>query len=161
MKTNEKEIVLYNDCDVDYELYRQEYAELMEDDTILNSADYDSVFYDWVNACLNMYWDSLLDNLKYNKQNGECVVIGNVGRWNGRYDITPHKFDNLQDALVACVKGCDYVKVVLTNGHLEIVGMHHDANNYFNIYLLNKLGRTTENADLNKECYYMKIKDIW
>lgn len=152
-----KSITLYDDINVNYEDYREEFADYMEDDTILNSGDRDSELYDYVYRQLNFDWEELIDALS---KSGECVIVGSVGRWNGRFEITPTKCENLSVAVNKCVSGCDYVRVTLTNGHLEVVGVHHDANNYFEIYLLNKLGCNTYGADLNKECYYMKITKI-
>ena len=157
MKKSVESITLYDDINVNYDDYREEFAEIMGDDTILNSADRDSELYDYVYRQLNFDWEELNDALS---KSGECVIVGSVGRWNGRFDVAPTKCENLSVAVNKCVSGCDYIKITLTNGHLEVVGVHHDANNYFDIYLLNKLGCDTYGADLSKECYYKKITKI-
>lgn len=160
-KTNVKVLELYNDFEINYDDWREEYAEITDDDSVLNSRDNDSSFYNWVWDCLNIEWESFLSNLQYYKHDGECVVIGNVGKWNGRFDIVPHKFECLKDAVLACVKSADNVIVNLKDGHLEVVEIHHDGRNYYEIYLLNKLGRVTSGADLSKSSYYRKINDLY
>lgn len=158
-KKQTTDVILYNDYDYNLDDWREAYAEWAEDNEVMISGDNDHALYNWINEQMTMDWDDLLCNIKYSKKNTECVVIGDIGLWYGRRDTIPTKFDNLVDAINKCCYNVEMVKVTLkTDGHIEVIGVHHDGKNYFEIYLLNKLGCNTEGADLSKECYHKKIK---
>ena len=142
---------LYDDYNIDFDELREVYAQIADDNTILNSRDNDSAFIEWVyGEYLNSEWIDLLDNIKYSKYgNIPCVVVGTLGLWNGRKDIYPTKCDDLVSA--------SNVIVILNNGCIEVNAMHHDGTNCFEIHLLNKLGIDTMGADLTKPCYYRQI----
>ena len=149
---------MYDDYNVDYDEWRKEYAECHDDERVLNSADVDSSFYAWVWDCLNEDWEALLSNIHYSKIDGECVILGSLGLWNGRHDVGAVKANSLIEAIKKCVGSSAYTIIKLVDGHLNITSIHHDGCNYFDIYLLNKLGQTTNGANLTKEVYYKKIK---
>lgn len=150
---------LYDDCNIDFDELREVYAEITDDNTILNSRDNDSAFIEWVyGEYLNSEWIDLLDNIKYSKYgNIPCVVVGTLGLWNGRKDIYPTKCDDLVSAINKCAGSASNVIVILNNGCIEVNAMHHDGTNCFEIHILNKLGEITEGADLTKSCYHKKI----
>lgn len=150
---------LYNDYDINFDELREVYAQITDDNTILNSRDNDSAFIEWVyGEYLNSEWTDLLDNIKYSKYgNTPCVVVGTLGLWNGRKDIYPTKCDDLVSAINKCAGSASNVIVTLNNGCIEVNAIHHDGTNCFEIHLLNKLGIDTTGADLTKPCYYRQI----
>lgn len=154
-----KEHLLYDDYNIDYDDYRKEYAELFDDESVLTSRDNDSAFYDWVSNCINCDWEDMLANIKYSQYGKtECVILGNLGLWDGRRDILPTRCNNLIEAIKKCVGECPYTIIKLVEGHIEVCGIHHDGRNYFEIYLLNNLALNTEGARLEKECYHKTIR---
>ncbi len=150
---------LYDDYNIEFDELREVYAQITDDNTILNSRDNDSAFIEWVfGEYLNTEWTDLLDNIKYSKYgNIPCVVVGTLGLWNGRKDIYPTKCDDLVSAINKCAGSASNVIVILNNGCIEVNAMHHDGTNCFEIHLLNKLGIDTMGADLTKPCYHRKI----
>ena len=151
---------LYNDYDINLDDLREVYAEITDDNTILNSRDNDSAFIEWVyGEYLNSEWIDLLDNIKhYSKYgNSPCVIMGSLGLWNGRHNIYTTKCDDLVSAINKCVGSAQNVVIRLNNGYIEVNAMHHDGTNCFEIHILNKLGEITEGADLTKSCYHKKI----
>lgn len=91
---------------------------------------------------LEYMWDefmSELDEYEYNNDT-ECVVIGSVGRWNGRFNIEVSYFDTLKDAILKCIEKCDYYTIIEENGVIKITARHHDGKNEFEIRRLTKLG---------------------
>ena len=91
---------------------------------------------------LEYMWDefmSELDEYEYNNDT-ECVVIGSVGRWNGRFNIEVSYFDTLKDAILKCIEKCDYYTIIEENGVIKITARHHDGSNEFEIRRLTKLG---------------------
>ena len=88
-------------------------------------------------------WDynDLLSNIKhcaYNRQ--KWAVEGTLGLWNGRKDIVPVVFDNLLEAISACVHNCDYIKITKYYSTIEVEAIHHDGTNRFTLKCLSDLG---------------------
>lgn len=154
------DVVLYNDYDYNLDEWKEAYTEWAEDNDITINVKNDSDFYDWLHNQMEMDWEDLLSNIKYSKiANNECVTLGDLGLWYGRRDTIPTRVNNLIDAINKCCYNVEMIKVTLkTEGYIEVIGVHHDGTNYFEIYLLNKLGCNTDGADLTKECYHKKIK---
>lgn len=91
---------------------------------------------------LEILWDdfmSELEDYEYNNDT-ECVVIGSVGRWNGRFNIEVSYFDTLKDAIFKCIEKCDYYTITEENGVINVTARHHDGSNEFEIRRLTKLG---------------------
>lgn len=154
-----KTMTLYNDYDYNVEDYRDNYL----DYCVYNGIDVeDEIPMDFIHHIFDEEWFGLFDNLETNKNNTECVVLGSLGLWYGRRDITPAREKTLADAIKKYVSGCDYTRIDIVDGHIEIKAIHHDGTNEFEIHILNKLGQKTMGADLTKECYHCKIKgDFW
>jgi hypothetical protein len=68
------------------------------------------------------------------------MVVGTLGLWHGKVDITPKRFEKLDYAIFACIKDCEYIVIEDNDGVLSISGTHHDGTNHFNIYKLNEQG---------------------
>ena len=59
------------------------------------------------------------------------IVSGYAGTWQGNIEAAKI-FENVTDALAACVKDCDYMKVMqFPNGLVEVKASHHDGTNIF------------------------------
>jgi hypothetical protein len=147
--------VLYNDYDYSLEEYENYYKEELEIEEITDK----NKFYEWLYDTFNMDIQDLFVNLEHSKYNQPCVVLGSVGTWRGRFDIENTKYDTLVDALKDCLNGADFSKIILTNGKIEVIGIHHDGTNCFDIVLLNELGQKTIKGDLSNRRYHKKIDD--
>ena len=90
-----------------------------------------------------------------------CVVCGTVGTWQGDRAICAKRFDNLTDAIYACVNPCDEVVISQRASNIIVDGYHHDGTNYFEIHVLNDKGvRADENrCDLLRREYQLTLKD--
>lgn len=153
-------VVLYDDCDINYTEMYADFIDWCKDNDIDHTKydEYSNYFHEWVYDSLSMDWDDMLSNIKYSKYNDECVVIGSLGLWYGRPTIEPTRFKDVISALNECIQSADMLVIKLENGHIDVTGIHHDGRNHFQIHCLNKLGRTTEGANLNNDRYYLKIK---
>ena len=155
---------LYNNYDINesdwYEAYR---LHCVCND--IKPKDEDSAeYYEWQGEILKMEWEDLMTNLKADtKNNVDCVVTGKVGRWNGTFDIEAKHFPTLEDAIIACVKDCDYIVINEINGMIDIEAIHHDGHNYFTIHKLNEKGYDAhcEDEELNNEEYFDKFNIEW
>ena len=148
--------ILYDNNNVDYDewfkIYQEDCYENEEECFDRESND----FYEWVGEMLSMDWEDFNDNLKYdNENNTECIVIGSLGLWNGRKEVQ-QKFDTLRKAISACIGNCDYITITETNGVINVVSIHHDGRNYFEIHKLNKKGCNCVNEDLLVKTHYHK-----
>lgn len=109
------------------------HSRVLFDNYDIEDEDYDQLEYMWDEFM------SELDEYEYNN-NTECVVIGSVGRWNGRFNIEVSYFDTLKDAILKCIEKCDYYTITEENGVIKITARHHDGSNEFEIRRLTKLG---------------------
>lgn len=90
-----------------------------------------------------------------------CVVCGTVGTWQGDRAICAKRFDNLKDAIYACVKPCGEVVISQRASNIIVDGYHHDGTNHFEIHVLNDKGvRADENrCNLSRREYQLTLKD--
>lgn len=155
--------VIYDNHDVDYKDWFVEFKEWCErNDIDISKYDEDSdYFYDWVWDTLTIYWQDFICNLQHDKDNNvECVVRGQVGRWNGNFEIEPETFPTLERAIYSCIKDCEYVTITQTeDGAIDIRATHHDGSHMFTIHKLNNLMYEVDEdeIDLTDEKYYDKF----
>ena len=126
-----------------------------------------------------MVWDSIRDTededysmckhyLKDVFGDSRVIVNGTAGTWHGRHEAAK-MFIDIESALAACVRDCDYFKVEqLSNREINVTSTHHDGTNYFSIKIVTeKGGRLFDNwdygvhtklADLNE---WQILEKIW
>ena len=156
MATTIKNATLYNDYNYNVEDYRDAYLEHCD---FLGLDVEDEIPAEFIQNMLDEEWFALFDNLDSNIYNDECVVIGTLDLWIGRKQIVATRENTLAEAIKRCCRGCDYNRIEIVDGHVEVTSVHHDGTNIFDIHLLNKRGRNTMGANLTNPCYYRKIKD--
>ena len=90
-------------------------------------SDEDFNWYDFKNNC-KKYFDT-----------HNFVVKASLGRWNGRFDSGKILTGGWDD-FCGIIQGYDIIEIVDNNGHLEIVGIHHDGRDYLEIRELTRKG---------------------
>lgn len=125
-------------------LNNEERKALLTDDDMLdcyldnNNEDIDTYdkedFEEYVRDCYDEYFDADFGdygNWKYSPlANQKVAVIGQLGLWNGPHKIYPKEFDNVQDAVRACLQ--DYNDIYEDQyGNLHVEAHHHDGCNHF------------------------------
>ena len=97
--------------------------------------DYDEeAFEDYCREVNDSYFDDdfgVYGNWKYSPlANQQVAVTGILGLWNGKHKVIPKKFDNLREAILACME--DY-NIIAEDGYgnLIISAYHHDGQNKF------------------------------
>lgn len=153
-----KDIVLCDNYNYNVDDYRSDFDDFIEVNEILVT-DYETNLIEWVNEVVNQRVEDLFLNLTHSPFNTPCVVIGSIGRWDGRYEIIPQREETLISALEKCFSDCDFYRVVLTEGKIEVTAIHHDGRNCFEIFVLNKRGLNSKNGDLRKSYYHKPIDD--
>lgn len=87
-----------------------------------------------------------------------CVVCGTVGTWQGG---RAKRFDNLKDAIYACVNPCGEVVISQRASNIIVDGYRHDGTKHFEIHVLNDKGvRADENrCNLPRREYQLTLED--
>lgn len=147
-----------------YNMYTKEmydaYVEYCEDNGYEVKDDNSSEYFGFIADCEAQDWEDLWENFKYSKlSDTKCVVLGSVGRWTGQHEVVPTVFDCLHDAVWACIRHCDYIKIEQNCSTIKVQSSHHDRTNYFEIKFLNDRGYNTENGDLNNRRYHLTLTD--
>lgn len=79
------------------------------------------------------YWLDEHDRLKdFFTNHGYFLLMGTVGRWNGRHQAG-YVFDAWDDMFYKAIRDCDYFKIWDENGHFYLKCSHHDGTNCFEI----------------------------
>ena len=89
------------------------------------------------------------------------IVSGSVGTWRGNFECAK-LFTNINDALYACIKDCDYSKVEqLPNGLVKVTSSHHDGTNTFYIKIVTERGeRLFDNWDYSYRSKCVKLTEF-
>ena len=90
-----------------------------------------------------------------------CVVCGTVGTWRGDRAICAKRFDNMKDAIYACVNRCDHAVISQRASNILVDGYHHDGTNHFEIHVLNDKGLRADESrcNLSRREYQLTLKD--
>lgn len=133
MKKNKKVTLYSNEITkekVEYarQCLRDENGEVPSNNDLLN----------FINADDDISWDVFECEYKEYFNTNNFVVKANLERWNGRFDSSKIMTGGWNDFL-KLIK-YDIVEIVDNNGHLEIVGTHHDGRDYLEIRELTRKG---------------------
>ena len=111
-----------------------EYVDWCHDMEIEPAEEQSEEYWRWIAQQIEDDVECFFENLKYaNDVNGECVVSGTLGLWDGRHEIEPKEFDTLEKAIKACWSNADYVTITGKDGVIYVEAMHHDGTNRFEI----------------------------
>lgn len=108
------------------------------------------------------FFEEFIEEIEYGEvAQRPCVVCGTVGTWQGDRAICAKRFDNLKDAIYACVNPCDDVVISQRASNILVDVYPRDGTNYFEIHVLNDKGvRADENrCDLSRREYQLTLKD--
>ena len=84
-------------------------------------------------------WYDFKNNYKKYFDTHNFVVKASLGRWNGRFDSGKILTGGWDD-FCGIIQGYDDLEIVDNNGHLEVVGIHHDGRDYLEIRELTRKG---------------------
>lgn len=98
----------------------------------------DSELLNFINADDDISWNFFKYEYEIYFDTHNFVVKANLERWNGRFDSSKIMTGGWNDFL-KLIK-YDIVEIVDNNGHLEIVGTHHDGRDYLEIRELTRKG---------------------
>ena len=107
-------------------------------------------------------FEEFIEEVEYSEvAQSPCVVCGTVGTWQGDRAICAKRFDNLKDAIYACVNLCGEVVISQRASNILVDGYRHDGTNHFEIHVLNDKGVLADEnrCNLSRREYQLTLKD--
>lgn len=143
-----KKHIIWSNMNLDIEDWANGYKEYLEMNGVEDKdLDDEHAIYEWMCETNDYYLDDERCNLNI-KVDGRILVIGDLGRWNGRangYKIIDSC--NIRDILYS---DCDYVEWYGDGYNVRAEGHHHDGTNYY-MYRVIREDRNIDNL-LNDIC---------
>ena len=136
-----KKRIIWSNMNLDIEDWRDGYREWLEMNDMDTDPDDEDAINIWMNEANDYYLDDERCNLN-KKVGGRILVIGDIGRWNGR--VSGYKIiesHNIRDILYS---DCDYVEWYGDGYNIRSVECHHDGTNYC-LYRVIREDRNIEN----------------
>lgn len=99
----------------------------------------DSEVMSFVYADDDIEWDVFKSEYEKYFNTHNFVVSASLGRWNGRFDSGKILTGGWGD-FCRIIQEYDTLEIIDNNGHLEVVGHHHDGTDYFEIRELTRKG---------------------
>lgn len=127
----------------------KDYCEWCEENGIEPKGESSWDYLEWVGEETNNDYECVLDNIKYSKNNGRCVISGQLGLWWG----SPTIEEVVCDSLVAAIKKCnqnDGLEIYECDGYVEVHSIHHDGTNIFEIRPIGNRGKNKDNDEIEE-----------
>ena len=133
--------VIWSNMNLDIEDWAQGYAEYVGMNELNDDPCDENAIYNWMIEMNDAYLDDERHNLD-KKVDGRILVIGDVGRWNGR--VNGYKIIdscNIRDILYS---DCDCIEWYGDGYNIRAEGHHHDGTNYY-MYRIIREDRNIDN----------------
>lgn len=134
MKKNKKVTLYTNEITEEKVEYARQY--LLEEN---GEEPTDSELWNFLNVDDDINWDVFEREYEKYFNTNNFVVKASLGRWNGRFNSGKILTSGWSD-FVKIIGEYDNISIVDNNGHLEVVGRHHDGTDYFEIRELTRKG---------------------
>ena len=120
----------------------EEYAQQCRDNDERPKPEGSQAYYDHIASLTKMELDDLKSNIEYCGFNKPCLLTGSAGLWDGRHTLCPMKYNSLLEGIEDVIRRADVNdwEIILTEGHLELRGLHHDGTNVYELHLLSAKG---------------------
>lgn len=134
-QTKKQNIVVLFDSYNNYDFDKIK-AELIEVNDEPISDDY---VYDLISLCQEDDWNEMMSYLKSVEKYHKWVILGSAGTWQGSRECS-QIFDNIDNAISAITRDCEFIKVWSENGHLYVQASHHDGTHNLELKLITDKG---------------------
>ena len=131
----DKKVTLYSN-EFDSDRYEEARKFLLEES---GEEPTDSEVFEELNVENDINWDDFESEYKEYFNTNNFVVRANLGRWFGRFE-SGKIMTGGWNGFLRILQNYDYLEIVDNNGHLEIVGRHHDGRDYLEIRELTRKG---------------------
>ena len=140
---DKKTRLIYSSIDNGYTY--SDYKEWCEDNGVEAGNEWSWDYLNWKADQVEVDYEDLIENIKYSKNNGRCIISGSLGLWWGSPQIAEVVCESLVDAIKKCNRN-DYLEVYESDeGYVEVHSIHHDGTNVFTIRPVNGRGRGKDN----------------
>lgn len=139
-----KKRIIWGNINLDIEDWRDGYEEWLEINEIDDRDPEDeNDIYDWMCDINNEYlYDEKMNLDKVIE--GRILVIGNIGRWDGRVNGYKILDNNINEIFNINDRGFDYAEFYGDGYNIRAVEHHHDGTNYY-LYRVIREDRNIEN----------------
>ena len=138
--------IIWSNMNLDIEDRRDGYLEELEMNNKHlpdENEDYDNELMDWMYETNNMYLDDERSNLN-KKVDGRILIIGDIGKWNGRVDGYKILGNNINEIFNINDRGFDYAEFYGDGYDIRATECHHDGTNYY-LYRVIREDRNIDN----------------
>ena len=126
-----KKHIIWSNMNLDIEDWRDSYKEYLEmnemDDKDPNDED---AIYNWMVEMNDMYLEDEQHNLN-KKVDGRILIIGDIGRWNGRVSGYKILGNNIKEIFNINDRGFDYAEFYGDGYNIRATEHHHDGTNHY------------------------------
>lgn len=165
MSKKENKIITLFDNYNDYD-FEQEKVALQECNPDIEVTD--NMVWDSINELEREDWENCIAELKELFGDNRVIALGKAGTWRGRFECAK-MFDDIEKAVSACIKDCDYIKVEqVGNGLIQIESSHHDGTNTFSIKVVTDKGQSvydswlySDKSKIGNLDTYQVLEKIW
>ena len=105
-------------------------------------------------------WDDFKSEYKEYFNTNNFVAIADLGRWNGRFE-SGKIFTKGWNSFLNIIKDYDNIEIIDNNGHLEVVGHHHDGTDYIELRELTRKGDEYAMGYHWDKTEYEDAKSVW
>jgi len=119
----------------------------------------DSEVWDLISNDIDIDWDVFKTNYKKYFDTHNFVVRASIGRWNGRFSSGKIWTNGWEDILN--LAHYEIFEIFDDNGHLKVVGHHHDGTDYFEIRELTRKGNEYAIGSHNDKSETEDAQAVW
>lgn len=156
MKKNSKKVTLYSN-EITEEKIEDARQYLLEEN---GEEPTDSELWHCVYAEEDLDWDVFESEYKKYFNTNNFVAMADLGRWNGRFE-SGKIFTKGWDSFRNIIKDYDNIEIIDNNGHLEVVGHHHDGTDYIELRELTRKGDEYAMGYHWDKTEYEDAKSVW
>ena len=121
----------------------EDYAKMCSEEDVSPKPKDSQAYYDDIADRTDTELDDFKSNLEDSEYNKPCILTGYDELWNGQNTLCPVIYNSLLEGIEDIMRraDCDDWKIILTEGYLELRGLHHDGTNIYELHLLSAKGR--------------------
>lgn len=136
-----KKRIIWSNINLDIEDWRDGYKEYLEMNDMDEDPNDEDAIREWMYDLNNEYIDDERVNLD-KKVDGKILVIGDIGRWNGR--VNGYKIIDSCKISDILYTDCDYVEWYGDGHNIRCTAHHHDGTNHY-LYRVIRKDRNIDN----------------
>ena len=138
-----KKHTIWGNINLNIEDWRDGYKEFLELNDIDDDPNDEDAIYNWMYEMNGEYLGDEKMNLD-KTVDGRILIIGDIGRWNGRVDGYKMLGSNIKEIFNINDRGFDYAEFYSDGYNIRAIEHHHDGTNYY-LYRVIREDRNIDN----------------